>query len=232
VGEHFFDGDIEAAFNHQLAPSGLTVRQLRAHPMGMRFEAQTRYQKYAEIDPQTGQPWGFQTPSRKVEIYSITFAKAGYDPLPTPQEPMESPVSLLGTAQDYPLVLTFFRVVQFCGEQHRNIPRLRRPVPEPFLEMHPHTAAAAGIADGEWAVVETATGRVRLTAKFKESLHPRVVATQYGWWQGCQELGRPGYNPFGSDGANANLLVPNGTIDPIGGSVPHRSQRCRVSRDS
>jgi anaerobic selenocysteine-containing dehydrogenase len=26
IGEHFFDGDIEAAFNHQLAPSGLTVR--------------------------------------------------------------------------------------------------------------------------------------------------------------------------------------------------------------
>ena len=62
VGAHFFDGDLDAAFNYQLAPSGLTVQQLRAHPMGMRVEAQTRYQKYAEIDPQTGQPHGFQTP--------------------------------------------------------------------------------------------------------------------------------------------------------------------------
>ena len=133
-------------------------------------------------------------------------------------------------AQEYPLLLTFFRVVQFCDEQHRNIPRLRRPVPEPFLEIHPHTATAAGIADGEWVVLETAAGSVRLKAKFKDSLHPRVVATPYGWWQGCQELGLPGYDPFGPDGANANLLIPNEAIDPISGSVPHRSQRCRVRK--
>ena len=231
VGEHFFDGNIEAAFNHQLAPSGLTVQQLREHPMGMRFEAQTRYQKYAEIDPRTGQPQGFRTPTRKIEIYSTTFAKAGYDPLPAPQEPMASPASRPDVDQNYPLVLTFFRVVQFCDEQHRNIPRLRRPVPEPFLEIHPHTATAAGITDSEWVVLETATGRVKLKAKFRDSLHPRVVATQYGWWQGCKELGRPGYDPFGPDGANANLLVPNEAIDPIGGSVPHRSQRCLVRKE-
>jgi anaerobic selenocysteine-containing dehydrogenase len=231
VGEHFFDGNIEAAFNYQLAPSGLTVRQLREHPMGMRVEAQTRYQKYAEIDPQTGLSQGFHTPTRKIEIYSTTFAKAGYPPLPVCQEPVESPASRPDAAQDYPLVLTFFRVVQFCDEQHRNIPRLRRPVPEPFLEIHPITATAAGIADGDRAIVETATGRVRLKARFRDSLHPRVVATQYGWWQGCQELGRPGYDPFGPGGANANLLVPNEAIDPIGGSVPHRSQRCRVRKE-
>ena len=148
LGEHFFDGDIEAAFNYQLAPSGLTVQQLREHPMGMRVEAQTRYQKYAEIDPQTGQPQGFHTPTRKMEIYSTTFARAGYAPLPTSQEPVESPASRPDATQEYPLVLTFFRVVQFCDEQHRNIPRLRRQVPEPFLEIHPHTATAAGIRTG------------------------------------------------------------------------------------
>lgn len=231
VGEHFFDGDIEAAFNYQLAPSGLTVQQLRAQPMGIRVEAQTRYQKYAEIDPQAGQPQGFQTLTRKIELYSTTFAKAGYDPLPTPQEPEESPASGPAATQEYPLVLTFFRVVQFCDEQHRNIPRLRRPVPEPFLEIHPRTATAAGITDGEWIILETSTGRVKLKAKFRDSLHPQVVATPHGWWQGCQELGLPGYDPFGPDGANANLLIPNTAIDPISGSVPHRSQKCRVRKE-
>jgi anaerobic selenocysteine-containing dehydrogenase len=81
MGAEFFDGDLEAAWNYQLAPSGLTMQQLRVHPVGMRVEAQTRYQKYAEIDPQTGQPRGFQTPSRKVEIYATRFARAGYAPL-------------------------------------------------------------------------------------------------------------------------------------------------------
>ena len=50
LGEHFFDGDIEAAYNYELAPSGLTVQQLRQHPMGMRARGETRYQKYAELD--------------------------------------------------------------------------------------------------------------------------------------------------------------------------------------
>ena len=231
VGEHFFGGDIEAAFNYQLAPSGLTVQQLRAQPMGLRVAAQTRYQKYDAIDPQTGQPQGFQTPTLKIEMYSTMFAKVGYDPLPTPQESGEGPASRPEATQEYPLVLTFFRVVQFCDAQHRNIPRLRRPVPEPFLEIHPQTATATGITDGEWIVVETATGRVKLKAKFRDSLHPQVVATPQGWWQGCKELGLPGYDPFGPEGANANLLVPNEAIDPISGSVPHRSQRCRVRKE-
>jgi anaerobic selenocysteine-containing dehydrogenase len=230
VGTHFFGGDIDAAWNHQLAPSGLTVQQLREHPMGLRAQGRTHYQKYAEIDPQTGQPQGFQTASRKVEIYATRLAQAGYAPLPVIQEPGEDLSSDPKMAQEYPLLLTFFRVVQYCDEQHRNIPRLRRPVPEPFLEIHSSTANAAGIADGDWVVLETAAGSVRLKAKCKDALHPRVVATPYGWWQGCQELGLPGYDPFGPDGANANLLIPNKAIDPISGSVPHRAQMCRIRK--
>jgi len=231
LGKHFFDGDIAAAFNAQLAPAGLTVQQLRAHPVGMRVEAQTHYEKYARIDPQTGQPQGFRTPSRKLEIYSTRFARAGYPPLPEYREPAQSPYSRPDLAQEYPLVLTFFRLVQFVDEQHRNIPRLRRQVREPFVEIHPTTAAPLSIEDGEWVVLETAMGRVRLKAKLNPSLHPRVVATQYGWWQGCQELGLPGYDPFGPEGANANLLIPSDVIDPISGSVPHRSQMCRVRKE-
>jgi anaerobic selenocysteine-containing dehydrogenase len=146
-------------------------------------------------------------------------------------EALESPVSRPEGTQEYPLVLTFFRLGQFCDEQHRHIPRLRRQVPEPLLEIHSHTATAAGIADGDWVVLETAIGRVRLKAKCNDALHPRVVATQYGWWQGCRELGLRGYDPFGPDGANVNLLFPNKAIDPISASVQHRSQMCRNRKE-
>jgi anaerobic selenocysteine-containing dehydrogenase len=231
LGEHFFAGDVEAAYGYELAPSGLTVQQLRQHPMGMRARGETRYQKYAELDAATGQPHGFPTPTRKVEIYATSFARAGYAPLPVYQEPEGSPHSSSDLAQEYPLVLTFFRLVQYCDVQHRNIPRLRRQVPEPFLEIHPATAAAVRIQDGEWVILETAMGRIRLKARCKNSLHPGVVATAHGWWQGCRELELPGYDPFGPEGANANLLVSNDVIDPISGSVPHRSQRCRVRKE-
>jgi anaerobic selenocysteine-containing dehydrogenase len=231
LGQYFFDGDIAAAYNYELVPSELTVQQLQQHQMGMRARGETRYQKYAEIDATTGQPHGFPTPTRKVEIYSTHFARAGYAPLPVYQEPVGSLPSHPDVAQEYPLLLTFFRLVQYCDVQHRNIPRLRRQVPEPFLEIHPTTAAAVSIQDGEWLILEIAAGRIRLKARYKNSLHPGVVATTHGWWQGCPELGLPGYAPFGPEGANANLLVSNDVIDPISGSVPHRSQRCRVRKE-
>jgi anaerobic selenocysteine-containing dehydrogenase len=230
LGEQFFGGAIEAALNYQLAPSGLTVQQLREQPMGLRVDARTRYQKYAEIDVQTGRPRGFSTPSGKLELYATRLANAGYAPLPVGQEPEDRPDGLPAGDEEYPLVLTFARLVQLRGPQDRNIPRLRRQAPEPLLEIHPSTAAALGIDNGKWVRLETAAGSVRLKARFSPGLHPQVVATQYGWWQACQELGAPAYDPLGPAGANANLLIPNDVVDPISGSVPHRSQRCRVAK--
>jgi hypothetical protein len=52
----------------------------------------------------------------------------------------------------------------------------------------------------------------------------------HGWWQGCPELGLPAYDPFSSAGANVNLIMKNDIIDPITGSVPHRSYPCRIAR--
>ncbi len=221
LAHQFFDGDIESAYAHQLAPSGLTTKQLRANPVGLRASVITQHRKYAGIDSRSGKPRGFDTPTGKIEIYSTTFADAGYPPLPQFKAGDHS-------NDQYPLTLTFFRDIHFCDEQHRNIPRLRRAVPEPFVEVHPTTAKANGIAEGEWIFLETKTGRVKLKAKFNKSLHPRVVATVYGWWQACQELKLTGHDPFSHDGANANLLIPNSDNDTISASVAHRGQRCRV----
>ena len=223
LGSHFFDGDIDAALNDQLAPSGLTAEQLRASPMGIRAATNTRYRKYAEVDPANRQPNGFATPTRKVEIYSTTFADAGYAPLPEFQ-------STAVNSDEYPLTLTFFRLIQFCDEQHRNIPRLRRTAPEPFLEIHPETANSQKIKDGDWVILETTSGKVKLKAKSNDALHPKVVTTIYGWWQACKELKLNAYDPFSQKGANANILIRNADVDPISASVAHRGQRCRVNK--
>jgi anaerobic selenocysteine-containing dehydrogenase len=227
LDEHFFAGDIEAAFNHQLAPSGLTVEQLRVHPVGVRAPGETRYRKYGETDAGTGQPRGFQTPSRRIEIYATSFVRAGYPPLPVVWEPPES-ASRVDADEEYPLALTFSRLVQFVDDEHRNIPRLRRQAREPFVEIHPVTAKSLGIEDDDWVVLETPEGAVTVKAKLTTTVDRRVVATQYGWWQECRELGAASYDPFRAAGANVNLLIPKGPIDPVTGSVPHRTQKCRV----
>jgi anaerobic selenocysteine-containing dehydrogenase len=223
LSDQFFSGDIDAAWNYQLAPSGFSVQQLRQHPLGMRSNARTRHEKYADTNRRTAQPRSFDTPTGKIEIYSAIFASAGYPPLP--QFQLRKPDD-----NSYPLTLTFFRDIHFCDEQHRNIPRLRRKVPEPLLEIHPNAASAQKIKDGDWIFLDTATGRVRVRAKFNESLHPAVVATVYGWWQPCQELKLNGHDPFSANGANTNLLVPNSDVDLVSASVAHRGQRCRVSK--
>ncbi len=230
LGEHFFNGDVEAAWRHQLEPSGLTLEQLRAHPVGMKVDVATRYRKYAGIDAKTGRPQGFATPSHKVELYSTRFARADYDPLPCHAEPAESPLRASDSVGDYPLVLTAFRVIQFVDQQHRNIPRLRNEVREPFVEIHPDTAAGLSIGDGEWVNVETAAGKIRLKATYNGSLHPKVVCAPYGWWQACRELALPAYDALSSKGANVNFIIANKHIDPISASVPHRSSMCRISK--
>jgi len=222
LSESFFSGDIEAAWNYQLEPSGLSVQQLRENPLGVRSNARTRHQKHADIDT-TGQTRGFDTPSGKIEIYSPTFADAGYSPLPEFEHS-------IANSEAFPLTLTFFRDIHFCDEQHRNIPRLRRKVPEPFLEIHPSTASDHGIKDGDWIFLETPNGKVKVKAKYNDSLHPTVVTTVYGWWQACRELKLDGHNPFSTSGANTNLLIPNTDADPVSASVAHRAQRCRVKK--
>jgi anaerobic selenocysteine-containing dehydrogenase len=226
LSEKFFGGDIDSAYNYHLGPSGLTVEQLRANRIGRRAAVITRYRKYRETEAK--QPSGFQTPTRKIEIYSTKFAKAGYAPLPGMPEPREGSVSSRETSAEYPLLLTSFRLMQFCDQQHRNIPRLRRQAPEPLLEINPATAASLNIQNDDWIRLETPMLGIRLKAKLNASLHPNVVATQYGWWQDCKELGLPGFDSFRAQGANVNLIISNDASDPVSGAVPHRSQPCRV----
>lgn len=42
LGEHFFDGDVEAGSAHHLEPSGVSLRQLRDEPAGVRLPLETR----------------------------------------------------------------------------------------------------------------------------------------------------------------------------------------------
>jgi anaerobic selenocysteine-containing dehydrogenase len=228
LGEQFFGGDADAGHRHLLAPSGITLEELRARPEGVRVPLATRYRRYAE---QHGAGvTGFATPSRRVEIYSQTFLEHGQDPLPTYVEPARSPVSRPDLAASYPLVLTSAKVVQFCHSQHRSLPKLRRQVPDPQVELHPETAAARNIAAGDWVVIETPEGSARARAKLNSSLAADVVCAQFGWWQACAELDAPGYPVDGPGSANYNRLISTESTDPISGSIPLRSSLCQVRR--
>jgi anaerobic selenocysteine-containing dehydrogenase len=228
LGAHFWDGDIEAAYRYQLQPSGISLEALRENPSGVRVPLQTRYRKFAE--QQDGRPQGFATPTRKIELYSETLLEHGYPPLPEYEEPLISPTSRPDLLERFPLILTCAKHTLFCESQHRGLPSLRRHALDPEVELHPAAAAERGIEPGDWVQIETPGGSVRARARMNETLEPNVVCGQHGWWQACVEIGAPGYDPFGSEGANYNLIIGNDAIDPISGSVPHRAYLCQIRR--
>ena len=227
LGAHFWDGDLDAAWRHQLAPSGVTLEQLRADPAGVRLPLVTRHRKYAEHDGDA--PRGFRSPSRKIELYSEVLADHGYPPLPEFEEPRTSPGSRPDLAERFPLILTCAKSLHFCESQHRNLSSLRRRAPDPEVELHPDTARSRGIAAGDWARLETPQGSIRARAKLNASLDPQVVCGQHGWWQSCDELGLPAYPPYGPDSANLNMVLRQTPSDPVSGSSPLRASVCNVS---
>ena len=226
LGEHFWNGDLDAAYRHQLDPSGISLEELRAKPEGVRVPLTTRHRKYAEIVD--GRVRGFATPTRKVELYSEQLHAEGYDPLPRYAPPLVGHVARPDLARRFPLVLTTAKPSLFCESQHRGIPSLRRRSLDPSVELHPSAAASRDIAAGDWVSIETQMGSVRARARFNDSLAPDVVCGQHGWWESCDEIGAPGYDPFSSDGANLNLIIGNDAIDPVSGSVPHRAYVCEI----
>ncbi|MDJ0924652.1 MAG: molybdopterin-dependent oxidoreductase [Acidimicrobiia bacterium] len=228
LGEHFFDGDVDAAWEHQLAPSGVTLQRLRDNPAGISLPLETSHRKYAAVD-HNGIPAGFDTPTRRIELYVEAFLDIGQPPVPTFVEPALSPRSSTGFSEAFPLVLTCAKSLYFCETQHRQVGNLRRHAPDPEIEMHPTTAEGRGIVEGHWVEIATPKGTVRARAAFNETLDPGVVCGQHGWFEPCEELDIPGHPPFGPGSANLNLVLSQTPSDPISGSSPLRAQLCEVT---
>lgn len=202
-GEYFW-ADEREYMDFLLKPMEMTFATLQEKGY-LRFPM--RYKKYEEK--------GFVTPSGKAEFYSTAMEKSGFDPLPTFKEPPESPVSTPELAKEFPYILTTGgRSPAFFHSEFRQVPWLRRIDPDPLVEIHPATAKARGIAEGDWVSVETVRGKVRMRARLTEGIHPQVVATVHGW---------PGE-------ANDNILTDNQVCASAIGSTPLRGLLCTLCR--
>jgi anaerobic selenocysteine-containing dehydrogenase len=183
---------------------------------------------YKAIDEKTGKPVGFATPTGKIEIYSVITKQNGHDPIPFYEEPNTSPYTKPDLFKEYPLVLTTgARLPVYYHSEHRANPLQREICPHPELEVHPDDAENAGVENGDWIWIESPTGKIRMVAKVTPGILPGVVSTKHGWWQGCRELGLPGY---GWDGANANVLISgeDEEHDAALGVPAARSECCKI----
>jgi len=209
LGEYFTSP--EELFNEELAPLGLSVAELGMYPGGYirRFQPEEIYHTFEKT--------GFNTPSGKVELWSKTLEKAGFDPIPVYNEPAESPLSKPEIAIEYPLVGSVgLHLGLYTHTQYRTLPWLREIHKGAFVNIHPLKCEELGVRNGDEVYVESPRGRIKVAARITEEVDPRVVMVTWGWGQ-----------PYAC-GDRVNVLTDDEEGCPISGSTGNRSFLCRV----
>jgi anaerobic selenocysteine-containing dehydrogenase/ferredoxin-NADP reductase len=230
VARQFFGGTLEAGWNHILEPMGLTVEQLRRQPEGITYPAKAVEQRYMQHGGEGVA--GFATETRRVELYSELLLRNGQPPLATFVEPAEKSRDATTTQGGrFRYWLTSAKSGYYVHSQHRSIPSLRLRSPHPVAELSVTLAGEKGVRDGDWIRISTRNGAARFVAKTVPSLAHDVIVAEFGWWQGCPEVGRDGYPVAGVLTSNLNQLISAEERDPVSASVAHRSFLCDVELD-
>ncbi len=226
-GEYFPWKTEEDLADYRLEPVGLTFKEAATKRYVVASDEPWSYQK---INPRTGKPTGFATPSGKVELYSQVMEQLGYDPLPFYEEPPESPVRTPDVAREFPLILTTggrFRP-QFHSENRQFGMGMREQHPDPLMDIHPDTAHALGIADGDWAYIETRRGVIKQKARVTKGIHPKHVNVESHWWFPEQPAQEPWLHGLWQSNANVLTMDDPDTCDPLTGGWPVRALLCKV----
>ena len=110
-----------------------------------------------------------------------------------------------------------------------NLPVLAKGPMRCTAQMHPHSAQALGLREGDRVQLEADHGEcIELPVEFSERLMPGVVSVPHGWGHEGPDLGwtvaaqRPG--------ANINRLMDHRARDPLSGTAVLSGQAVRVGR--
>lgn len=210
---------LEEVYDYRLKPIELTFHEFMRE--GGALSASKEYKRY-EIN-------GFATPTGKIELYSTTLERLGYDPLPEFQEPPESPFSRPDIAKEYPLILiTGSRFQPYYHSEHRQVKSLRKMHPEPIMQINRKTAKSLGIEDGDWVWIESLRGRSKQKCRIFDGIDPRVVHAQHGWWFPEEDGAEPSL--YGVWKSNCNVLTDDDpdVCNNISGGWPLRALLCKV----
>jgi assimilatory nitrate reductase catalytic subunit len=153
---------------------------------------------YEKIDRQNGVFWPcpsedhpgtprlfeerFYHPDGKAKFHALEYAP----PDETPDE-------------EYPMILTSGRVVYqyLSGNQTRRIGFLVQQCPEPYVEIHPETAARLKVTDGEHVKVISRRGEGIFPALVVRTIRPDTIFIPYHWGEqlAANQLTNPALDP-------------------------------------
>lgn len=214
-------------FTEQIQPVlGVTFEELQEKGW---IQQPFEYRKYEKgLLRSDGEP-GFNTPTGMVELCSSLYGDWGEDPLPYFKENDLTPFSRPDLADEYPLILTTGgRETTSFHSEHRQIPSLRAIMPEPLVQIHPDTAKAYGIEDGDWVCIENPLGCAIEKAQITTIIDPRVIHAQHGWWYPEQDAEEPNLNGLWK--TSINSLIPHRAIGKMGFGAPYKNVMCSIRK--
>jgi len=205
----YWHDDYEKLLDEVLGPSGLSYPEFVA--LGY-LKGEAQFQKYRSA--------GFKTPTGKVELALSQAQKLKLPALPgfngLPQK----------DHQDFPLVLTSAKSRFYLHSSYRWVKMLREKRKQPTAEIHPQTAEQSGIKDGDTIIIETCVGQITQTAHVTDTVHPKVVNAEYGWW--FPESGPESQYDWKT--ANFNILTSMETLGTTFGTPNLKGLGCRIRR--
>jgi anaerobic selenocysteine-containing dehydrogenase len=198
--------DVTWYIDELLKGTGITYQRLVENPQGIQAMP-VEYRKYEKM--------GFALPGGKAHIRSVILEHHGFDPLPVWEEPVESSRNAPELAAEYPFVLFTGRAgPMYVHCQRRTIPWAREIRPEPMVMIHPDKAAELGIEHGDWTVVESPRGGIRIKAEVTRVIGPNCLYVPGGWAEA-------NYNELGIDDA----------IDPISSQANYMMCAGRIRKE-
>lgn len=187
-----------------LQGTGWTTATLQEHDLPVKMK---NYKKYIPGDYTAK---GYDTPSGKFEIASGLVERYCPDLPAIPTWETPDPYA----DARYPLhLISGVRFPTALNSRLNHVKMLRDFVPEPLLELHPDTARAYGIENGDRVRVENELGSVTLRAKCTAKVRPDDVYAFHSYSE-----------------ADINDLYSNQNLDPYTGFPSFRLTHCRIVR--
>jgi thiosulfate reductase/polysulfide reductase chain A len=196
----FTHPDVTAYLDSRLAPQGITCAELARKGIHQLDEQRPH------LEP--GEPGCFSTPSGKIEIFSATLSRMGYDPIPV-FEPVEQPP------------LGWFRLVSGRNPYHsfartQNLKCLMDKAPENVLWLNEAVARSKGLSSGDKVYIQNQdgfrTGPVSVLAT--PAIRTDLVYTVHGYGSRSRAL-----KYAHAKGVSDNIMTTRFRVDgPTGGT--------------
>jgi len=203
----YWPDNFEEFLEDLLRPSGLSYTEFVQRGY---LKGPDRFKLYLEK--------GFRTPTGKVELKLSTAGKFRLKSLPefagVPEE----------EDTDFPLILICAKSPYYLHSSYRWLDKLRQKQSDPRVEIHPETAAACGIKDGDQVLIQTKNGEITQMARITDTVHPRVINAALGWWfpEGDAD------QQFEWQKSNFNMLTSAGKLGEEFGTPNLKKIGCRI----